>query len=393
MMSLYLKINTMMLRSLSMARYNDSADYNTTVPASNIVYGYYIKKVTLRHLIYKAFHGTPNETATQIRVFIDINNIMKSIMYSNCLVYNNYEVACAIVNMIAHYKSFFISGNYGVMPEFYLMYCPDYIGDIEMKRNPDYCLQTRNTIYNVNNTGKRNVLIQNIAMVKLITQYIPNAHFIENNRISTPVMMYNLIESFGDNIPNIVISKDVACNQLPVISNTTILRPKKSKTGNPDNPSMDTSYIINSMNAILYTIDKMPADTTVNKLRAVPPTYWSLLFTLNGMKSNSVQGVYEIRKAINILSSNTPIIGAIPMCGIVDNLKLPEADDMRAVLRVLNRNFDSIDIPFKNGVFKASNQAALVIPPTLFDNNGLKTINDTYFNSKGLFIDLMTLLS
>lgn len=376
-----------------MARYNDSADYNTTVPASNVVYGYYIKKVILRNLIYKAFRGTPNETATKIRVFIDINNIMKSIMYSNCLVYENYEVACAIINMIAHYKSFFISGNYGVVPEFYLMYCPDYIGDIEMKRNPDYCILARNTIYNVNNTGKRNVLTQNISMIKLITQYIPNAHFIESNRISTPVMMYNLIESFSDTVPNIVITKDPACNQLPVISNTIIFRPKKSKTGNPENPSMDTSYTIKSMDAILCAMDKLPADSTINKLRAVPPTYWSLVFTLNGMKSNSLQGVYEIRKTINIIEANLPIIGAMPMCGIVDNLKLPESDDMRAVLRVLNRNFDSIDIPFKNGIFKASNQAALVIPPTLFDNNGLKTINDTYFNSKGLFIDLMTLLA
>lgn len=380
-----------------MARYNDSSDNNVAVSASNVIYGYYIKKDTLGKLMLQAFLNTPNASADKVRVFIDLNSIIRSIAYSNCIVYSNYEVACAIINMVAHYKSFFIKRNYGIQPEFYLVYSEDYVGSIENKRNPNYCNDSRCTIYNPNSFGRFNVLSQNITMVKLLVQYIPDVYFISTKMICSPVKVFNLIESFGDNIPNIVISKDPTMNQLPTISNTVIFRPKKTKTGNAENPSYDTSYIVNALNSVVDSLDnKNLSETTIHKIASLPPTYWSLIVAFNGMKYSSLERVFDIRNSIETINNNITNIGPIPTTNCIDNIqidsKITGREDNRGPIRILHRNFDSIDIPYKNAIYKASAEAQIGIPPTLFDNNGLKSINDTYFNSKGLFIDLMTLL-
>lgn len=372
-------------------------DNGVQVPASNIIYGYYIKKVILNKLVYQAFHGTQNASANKIRIFIDITSIFRSIMASNCIIYNNYEVACAIINMVAHYKSFFIKGNYGVQPEFFLIYSNNIIGDIENKRNPYYCQDARTAIFSPTNSGKVEYFNKNITMSKLITQYLPDVYFMDSNMVCTPVSIYNTIKKFNDGVPNIVITKDPTMNQLTTISNTVIFRPKKTKTNDEKNPSYDSSYIVTSMNAVLDSLDnKNLSQTTVNKLAQFPPTYWSLIIAFNGIKSMGLERVFDIRNSIYTITQNYNTVGPIPTKNAVENIEISSSitgtDDNRGAIRVLSSNFDSIDIPYKYSIYSSSAEAQLGLPPTLFDNNGLKQINDVYFNSNGLFIDLMSLL-
>lgn len=371
-------------------------DNGVQIPASNIIYGYYIKKIILNKLVYAAFHNTPNAATNKIRIFIDITNIARSIMTSNCVIYDNYEVACTIINMIAHYKSFFMKGNYGVLPEFYLVHVNEFVGEIENKRNPYFYNDARTTIYSPMNSGKLSFLLQNIQMVKLITQYIPDVYFVDGNLICTPVMMYNIIKKYNDNVPNIVITKDPTANQLAIISNTMIFRPKKSKTGKLENPSNDISYIINSRYALLDSLmGESYTESTIDKINSVNPVLWSLIVASNGMKYTNLEKALDIRNTLKLFDPTLNNVG-IPTVNTVDNLNIPmsisRTNDDRGIRRIMKRNFDSIDIPYKYSIYNTSAEAKLGIPPTLFDNNGLKQINDTYFNNRGLFIDLMSLL-
>lgn len=372
-----------------MARYNQSSDASASTTSSNVIYGYYIKKVNLRNLFYQAFYGTANANATAINIFIDINDIFKAVMYSNSMVMSNYEVSCALINMIAHYKSFLIDGGYGITPTFYLIWSGDNYGGQAIRRNPDYCINQRNVMFSNENFGKRQAFYNNISVVRTICQYLPEVYFIDGSEDSC-VMIFNIIQNLQNNNPNIIITKDVSCNQITSYSNTLIFRPKKSKSSN--NNYVDTSYIINSYTSIVSSLKSIPADGTITLINNyIPPLYWSLFFSINGNQHKSLQQIYDIRKTIKIIIENKNTIGARPWKGVLDQMVFPESNNANTNLMVMNRNFDCLDLYYRSTVYNQLPESKISLPAKLFDINGLKLINDSYFNSKGLFIDLITL--
>lgn len=371
-----------------MANYRQSADFMSRGDASNVLYGYYIRKLILSKMMRLAFIGTTNAASSKINVFIDLNDIVRAIMRSNCGIDANYGISCAIINMIAHYKSFLES--YKVEVEFYIVYSGDeYGGAISRARNPEYCNSIRTTLFNPTQSGKYQWLKSNIKLASVILQYIPHCHFIQSTEDSA-LTIYNQIlrELIPTNpVPNIVITKDPTCNQLCLITNTVIFRPKKLMTKNTVEGVSDVSYVVNGTTAIEHTIQNSQiATSTLCKLEALLPTQWSLFFSLYGIKSRDISNLYDLRKSIAITQEHPePIVNI--------ECVIPQTDpEYQFRQRYIMNNYFSIDLPYKQRIYSQMAESQLALTPTLFDNNGLKQLNDQYFSSKGLFIDLMTLL-
>lgn len=371
-----------------MANYRQSSDFATKSEASNVLYGYYIRKPILSRMMRTAFLGTTNASSSQINVFIDLNDIAVSVMKTNAGIDPNYGITCALINMIAHYKSFLTSYNVDV--EFYLVYSGDnYGGIIARNRYPEYCNDLRISLFNPNQQGKYNWMKSNFKLASVILQYIPHCHFIQSSEDSALTIYNQILRTLvpTNPVPNIVITKDPICNQLCLITNTVIFRPKKSMPKAQGEMVADTSYVINGKTAIENTLQNTQiATSTLCRLESLLPTQWSLFFSLYGIKSRGIVNLYDLRRAIAITQEHPePIVN-------IESV-IPENDpEYQYKQRYILNNYYSIDLPYKHKVYMQIPESQLTLPPTLFDNNGLKQLNDQYFNSKGLFIDLMTLL-
>lgn len=249
----------------------------------DVMRGFYIRYNTLGPLLVEGFRNTAMATANECNVYIDINSMIDSAMSSPTTMEHHYEFAISVLNMVAHYRAIIRGRNFEVEPFFYLIYS-DMSNDT---LHPE--LRSKMT----SGANNRDVIDQSIKLLNLICKYLPNCKIIMGSA-DTSLMIYNNIKRFeADKIPNIIISKDPMCFQLPVCTDSIVLRPKKSK-------GEDTSYVVNIFNAIYHTAKgtRDLAETNATRLHAIPPSLWNLVVALKGMPDG--QGL-TLPKTLNMI--------------------------------------------------------------------------------------------
>jgi len=175
-------------------------------------------------------------------IHIDLNSILRSILSPTVIISASDKITqesavSSIINMIAHYREYFIRQN--IVTHFFLYYNKD------IKKNKDI-LEYGNKYYNkINGSSidffdKYTFITNVLKSVQDIIKYIPKAYYIEDDNNENYV---NALYFLNQKDYNLIISKDILWYQLVNSDNTILLRPKR-----------DDSYIINKGNIFDYEL-------------------------------------------------------------------------------------------------------------------------------------------
>ena len=76
---------------------------------ASAIYGSYVKKAVLTDLVYNTYSNSSIAEATELNIFIDLNSVMHPLYseHNRILFENITDLSSGIINMCAHYRSFF----------------------------------------------------------------------------------------------------------------------------------------------------------------------------------------------------------------------------------------------------------------------------------------------
>ena len=194
-----------------------------SVPIDYITTRYYVKYTRLSELMGQAFS---NSTANHINLYIDLYGIYRQLLSRSALTdMSDYTALTAgIVNMCAHYRSFF--KKFGVYTTIFLISSYN-IPDSILKYIPTY-----NKLFQEKLLAKslKEMLELNIELLTILCPYLPNIYFIKTDFESAVIMDHIIQQEMqrGNQDPNIILSTDIYPIQLTDrFPNTVFLRPMK----------------------------------------------------------------------------------------------------------------------------------------------------------------------
>lgn len=244
------------------------------------VMSYAIRYQRLSEMVKETFSNSKYANSTEINLYIDLTKMireMEDIQFTDPM-----SISANILNLCAHYKSFFRKG-YGVEAKIFLLYSR---GKFEINRMyyKDYRFTDR--IFHDSTT-----LIQNRDIIEMVCKYLDNIIFMETSEeIGNVALDISLIES-KDNIPNILITKD-RYNYIMTSFNFIIFRPKKHE-------GQDLSYVITQDNVIhQYQVDR--------KIKVVPqslsPALLPFIMALTKVPERNIKSRMNVSTAINAIT-------------------------------------------------------------------------------------------
>ena len=254
--------------------------------------GHFIKYNKLAELISSSYAGS---NCNKINLFIDLNSVVKGLYSIDAWLYktiSRYEMSAIILNMCGHYRQFF--RNLGVSTNIYLIYglnCP--------KSNETYVSGYNNSF--VRSYEKKpsisNLIDDNMAVLNLVTQYLPNIFFFNVGLCEVSSMVAHILRKSNavqNGYENIVISKDILMLQLVPEYNVRILRPIKTKNG-------DESIIVDNNNLWQQFY------ATYRKLRSTPPdsiptNFISNILAMTNVRERGISTIFTIPKAMKYIS-------------------------------------------------------------------------------------------
>lgn len=346
---------------------------------SDVVRGYYIKYNNLGYLLVQGFAGSPMQNARNCNVYIDLNSIINDVLRQPVRTEHHYEFAIAALNMVAHYRIFLHKHPYYMNPMFYFVY-----SDLSNERN--HCHDTlKQKLHSDPNI--RDIIKESVKLLILLCRYLPNVKFI-GGTVSPHLIMYNNIKRFeAEQIPNIIISKDVFTFQLPVYTASLVLRPKKRHG--------DTSYFVNCVNSLAYSLQRgsQIAESTVNKIAAIPPQLWGLAMSLRGYPEG-VDGysLTDVIKTINgAIQSNK--IGTVFNSALINSIDYRTPDGPNIVANNIKCDVNEEWPTYRNSA--EANDLTWNVCLKDHNHNDLRTINDKVFgsNNGANFVDFMGILN
>lgn len=357
-----------------------------------IIYGYYIRKNKLPELVQIGLGSGPNASSNYVNVYIDMVNIMEACLGSSMM--EHYDFAVGILNMVAHYRTFFMSYPYNVEPMFYLIWS-DLSNPVSYSKGRNLFEKRNERINAVKNQGIRGIIDQNIKLLAMVSRYLPNVNTICGTA-EPHLIAYNNIKRFeSEKIPNVIITKDIFSYQLPTISNTVIFRPKKSKGD-------DTSYCITAANAIsAYICDGNSQSDISDKLAmdaaSIPYTLWPLFAALCPPKQTGLNKSHPPREAVNAVLHNLQkktIGGTVSLTEVNERvLEFPSKSESEYinVLQSLHNNWVLDTTYLYNHYLFTTEAKDLTWNVVLKDNKGLQDLNDKVFRNTP--VDFMGILN
>lgn len=366
----------------------------TMQPMEGIIYGYYIRKNKLPELVNIGLGSGTNASKNNVNIYIDMVNIMEACV-SNVTMMSHYDFAVGILNMVAHYATFFRSYPYNVEPMFYLIWS-DLSKPVSHNKGRNIYGRRNERIYATKNAGNKAIIDSNIRLLKMVSMYLPNVKTICGTA-EPHLITYNNIKRFeAEDIPNIVITKDIFSYQLPTISNTVIFRPKKSKGD-------DSSYCINAANAISsYLVDGNAMNDMSQKMAfdasAIPYTLWNLVAALCPPKQTDLCKSHSPREAIDAVLHNISahkILGSVTITEVESRIlefpsKLTDSEILNVYQSLVNNWVLDTNYLYNTYLFTPESKD-LSWNVVLKDNKGLKDLNDKVFRDTP--VDFMGILN
>lgn len=349
----------------------------TKVTVGQIIASNYIKFDRLSQMVNTAF---ANSTAEKINLFIDVNSCIKQLYAGTVSLASLDEetsIAAYIINMIAHYRKFF-KYRYSVECNAHLIYSTNIRPETQMFYQ-DYNKDAANMMRLM--PEKTNLIVNNLEILDKICPYLPNTSFTMGT-FETGVIMHDIISRVREeNVPNIVISKDLYVTQLLGINpDVIIFRPKKHIE--------DQSFFISKGGSISNLI----ADRQVNDIpEELDDGLLSFIIALNKFPERSMKTLLALPKALSI-TKNAVRTGKI-LNGYNSNVSLiyqlfPDKEKIQCIHGNIDSRFKAIDLLYQYAIYSSSiERHNFKGMQNLYDPQSIHTICNEYFKVNPLDLD------
>jgi hypothetical protein len=294
--------------------------------------------------------------------------------------------------MAAHYRNFFVT-RYRVHTRIWIILSTDNV------LAPKYYANFKPMILDIQNKEFNNKFISDvISLMKLLCNNINDVQF-ETCSVEFVTKMMSIREfnnnTYHDNAPSIVISKDAFALQACSYTDVLMLRPIKNKIG-------DSSYLANyltatayycgevskSLSAVDYYCGNIPKPTVAQAYR-INGELLSTLMAFTRIPNRGIKNKFTIPKAVNLILSVTGSMRTLAQYPWDFRRFLADIDrENKGVLKFddmyeLHCRFKAFDAAFMqtvayNTMTEAKTYQGIV---NLYDPEGMKRINEEHFKS------------
>lgn len=381
-------------------------DSRFAMPQFNInsmIYSNYIKYERLLKLIIDEFRGTQDENCVDINLFIDLYSIIKNAYHRGDFEIHNDDtnaLASGVINMAAHYRSFFNS-RLGVNTKIFIVSSFNNYKYLTAM-NPKY--KSRVELEGI----KIDYFLKNISILSTLSPYLPNIYFKHYDYATSAaairdIMGFNV--THGNKNPNIIVTKDILNYQLVNFkpARTLILRPKKTVDENYN--AMDVSYLINKNNLMTVMIwekcrkgkhDPTTMKERYQKISAINPELFSVVLSIIGCNEYNYKYVLQIPSTINILYKifiedqlllNQYNYNPLEVFRLVSN-NAKTKNNINIV--ELESRFRTMDTIYLYDQMQAINMELMTkIPEDLYAPELVKKINEKFFKENPLDLNVL----
>lgn len=332
------------------------------IKVGDIIYRYYIKHERLNMIVPDMYFNTDLSSINDINLYIDLYSVLHSVFSEHYRVdiTDDTAIISGLLNMCAHYKSFFKSlgvhcnicmiMSYNVLP-------------YNMKRinyNIEFLNKSRIPYY-------RDYVDKNLYILEKICRFIPDIYFFKSEAgYEVDAIIAYIIEEIATNLPNIVITSDpVMMGLLPKLPYTSLLIPKKSYEYG------DVSYMIPFREKAGFKEEfwncfcNIRAISTKNfKNYEISPVNISWIFAMNKYPERGIRQCTNINRAIKLIYDT---VGT---------------EDIKIMPEQLNKNpkfiqpeflycdayFNCLDVDFQELLFRQSTECDLLFKDSKIDN-------------------------
>lgn len=359
--------------------------YSTTV--EKVLYGSFVKTDRLAQETLNAFSNTSIANATDLNIFVDLYSVLRQVFSENGHTdLSDYTaITSGLVNLCAHYRNFF--KRLSVRTTFYLVHsfnCPEISRKFVSGYNELYWQKSQVKLFN-------KLANDNFELLEILCPYLPDIHFIRSARnFEVGVIIADLIEKYGNNKPNLIISKDIYTLQLTYLyPYTSHLYPKKVRVGNT---SEDQSFMIPISEKPGYRIDfwnqfKYLRKIKANGLELLSPVNFPFINALyNFPERNFFKGTKSINEIIKIVNK---IVGTSDIKIIPEMLYADEEISSIIPIALIEPKMQVLDISMMLPYYKQDPESKSYIIQNLRDDSTVNMLNAKFFAHNP--IDLMKL--
>lgn len=356
------------------------------ISIEQLIVSYYIRNEQLMNLTLAAFKDTPYADCTEVNIYIDMANIAKSFYRQGVKIEDYTSITSGIINLCAHMRSFYRK-YCNVNTKIFIIYSDmSYKNNLHCTFYPGYFDKYLSMIYG--NGMIRDLVNQNLELLEILCPYLHGIYFIktiEEFSVKTLDIIYRE-EAAGNTNPNIVITKDLYCYQLPAIRpDTVIFRPKKSN-------GADESWLIsygNVLQSFIANSRNIKEDNSANKALSksyiLKPEILSLLMSITNLTARNITSVLNINTAINKLltaiSDSTIINGYNADMNSVYYALLNKESKFPISCQTLVHRFKAIDLIFNHMCYMENPESKLNYLIDLYNPEEVKSINNKWFKN------------
>ena len=354
-----------------------------TVSCDDIIRGSYVRYDRLSKITFETYGGSSIANATELNVFVDLYSIMHSIFSeSGKTVTTNYtDITSAIINMVGHYREFF--RRMQVRTRFFLIFSYNTC-DINRKFIAEY-----NEVFRAKSEIKKyNKLAEdNFNLLNLLCPYLPDIFFIKSVRnYEVSVIISHLIDRFGTNIPNLIISKDLYPIQLCGLHPyTSYLRPFKYRQ--EDNSVM---IPISEKPSFRYDFWKFVADyrkVMIESMDNISALNFPLVMALNVFPERNIKGAicnisYAIKLVYDMVQDNEVKI-------LPSQLYTNEYMATNIPISKVEARMNTLDVSFMRSYYDNDPESKSIKLDNLNDSAAVNNINAKFFKDNPINLSLL----
>ena len=340
---------------------NESAN----IALNQIVGTYFIRLNRLSDVIHLAYAGS---NATEINFFIDIYSIRNNLL-SKDFAYSSLNELCSMIfDMVVFYKNYFL--GFGVRPHFYII--DSYNTPVGNKSTfPGY-----NSDFVIKLTSSNNDYVNaNMELLKIMCDYFPDIRYIHTG-FESSVVMYDIIQQSA--IPSIILSKDPYASMIVNHigdGRASWLRPRKYK-------GQDSSFICYPGN-LIEVLENEIFKVCGRHRYGGPIGNLGVLYACTKFPARNIGSILTYHKYIELMNSQSA--RTLSAMDVFDTIHREAGVD----LGLLFSRFNVLDIIVQYQAYRLSSEFAENNNPSpkLTDIEGLKHLNNYYFDSSPLMLD------
>ena len=330
-----------------------------------------IKYEVMDTLISTAFAGSE---ANEIVLYIDIYSILKPVLGNSFYAGSDSELAALIMDLCVHSRQYF--KKLGVKVSIVMV--SSFNVPIRNKMvQADYNYETVLKL-----TQESKYATQNIEYLNILCPYLDDIHFVYTE-VETGVMIYHIASFYKPGIPIVILSRDAYNLQLmSQLPNSAYLRPKKVR-------GVDQSYIVfdnNTLWASFYEFMQTTGDVPL-----IDPCRIQDVMALTKLPQRYIKSLFTIGRIIRFANAQimdgiiTPDQFTINYCRQFLCKDKRDRDLFESGL--IQNRFNIIDIPTQYMAFLQTPESKSIVLNNLYDPNGVKQVNNTYFKKNPIDLD------